>query len=87
MSANLYTMRPDGTDLRQLTFALGGLLQYLGSSYSPDGEKITVGRRPATGGVNADVYVMRADGTHLNQVTRTELYDSCPDWGPAPDSD
>ena len=87
VSANLYTIRPDGTNLRQLTFALGGLLQYLGSSYSPDGEKITVGRRPATGGVNADVYVMRADGTHLTQVTRTELYDSYPDWGPAPDSD
>ena len=85
VSANLYTIRPDGTDLRQLTFAEGGLIQYLGSSYSPDGEKITVGRRPATGGVNADVYVMRADGTHIKPVTQTELYDSYPDWGPAPD--
>jgi TolB protein len=87
VSANLYTIRPDGTGLQQLTFAEGGLLQYLGSSYSPDGEKITFGRRPATGGVNADVYVMRVDGSHVKQVTKTELYDSYPDWGPAPDDD
>ena len=85
VSANLYTVRPDGTGLHQLTFAQGGSLQYLGSSYSPDGMSITVGRRPATGGTNADVYVMRADGTHIRQVTKTELYDSYPDWGPAPE--
>jgi len=87
VSANLYTIRPDGTGLHQLTFAQGGVLQYLGSSYSPDGTKIVVGRRPATGGVNADIYVMHADGTHIKQVTRTQLYDSYPDWGPAPDDD
>lgn len=81
-SPNLYTVRPDGTDLRQLTFAQGGDPQYLGASYSPDGRYITVGRKPATGGTAADVYVMRADGTHIEPVTRTVLYDSYPDWGP-----
>jgi Tol biopolymer transport system component len=84
ISANLYTVRPNGTGLRQLTFAEGGTLQYLGSSYSPDGRKITVGRRPETGGTNADVMVMNADGTRIRHVTRTPLYDSYPDWGPAP---
>jgi TolB protein len=79
VSANLYTIRPDGTHLRQLTFAKGGALHYLGSSYSPDGRRVTVGRRPATGGTAADVYVMRANGTHIHKVTRTLLYDSYPD--------
>ena len=84
-NANLYTIRPNGTGLRQLTFADDGITRYLGSSYSPDGRFITVGRRPATGGVEAnaaDVFVMRADGTHIRRVTRTTLYDSYPDWGP-----
>jgi len=86
VSPNLFTIRPNGTGLRQLTFATGGNPQYLGSSYSPDGRYITVGRRPATGGVNADVLVMRADGTHIRNITRTQLYDSYPDWGPDPDN-
>lgn len=86
-SANLYTVRPDGRHLHQLTFAADGVLQYLGSSYSPNGKRITFGRRPATGGTAADVFVMRADGTHRRPVTRTELYDSYPDWGPDPEDD
>ena len=79
VSANLYTVRPDGTGLRQLTFATGGVVQYLGSSYSPDGRMITFGRFPETGGTNADVMIMRADGTHVRRVTHTVLYDSYPD--------
>src|SRR6478609_1196500 len=56
VSANLYTIRPDGTHLRQLTFDTGGTVNYLGSSYSPDGTMITFGRRPETAGA-ADVFV------------------------------
>jgi Tol biopolymer transport system component len=88
-SANLYTIEPDGTHLKQLTFASGGLIQYLGSSYSPDGKWITFGRRPATGGPDADaadVYVMRVNGTDKEKVTHTVLYDSYPDWGPSTNS-
>ena len=84
VSANLYTIRPNGTQLQQLTFEQGGTVNYLGSSYSPDGKMITMGRRPATGGTNADVFVMRADGSNIRPVTATVLYDSYPDWGPAP---
>lgn len=83
VSANLYTIRANGTGLKQLTFETGGAVNYLGSSYSPDGKWLTVGRRPATGGVNADVFIMRVDGTDIRQVTHTLLYDSYPDWGPA----
>ena len=86
VSANLYTVRPDGTGLEQLTFADDGVTQYLGSSYSPDGTMITFARRPATGGRDldtADVFVMNLDGTGVRKVTRTKKYDSFPDWGPA----
>jgi TolB protein len=82
VSPNLFTVRPDGTGLTQLTFASGGDPQYLGSSYSPDGHKIAVGRRPETGGVNADVMIMNVDGTGIHRLTHTVLYDSYPDWGP-----
>jgi TolB protein len=87
LSANLYTIHPDGTGLRQLTFATGGVIQYLGSSYSPDGTMITYGRKPATGGRDlnaADVFTMWVDGSHKTPVTRTRKYDSYPDWGPVP---
>lgn len=85
VNANLYTIRRNGTGLRQLTFADDGITRYLGSSYSPNGRWITFGRRPATGGPRtnaADVFVMRTNGTHVHRVTRTRLYDSYPDWGP-----
>lgn len=82
VSANLYTVRPDGTGLRQLTFETGGTVNYLGSSYSPDGTMITFGRRPETAGA-ADIFVAQADATRIRPVTRTPLYDSYPDWGPA----
>jgi TolB protein len=84
VSANLYTVRADGTDLSQLTFLEGGQVNVLGSSYSPDGKKIVFARRPATGGTNADIFIMKVDGTHERPLTQTVLYDSYPDWGPRP---
>ena len=85
VSANLYTIRADGTDLQQLTFLEGGQVNILGSSYSPNGKKIVFGRRPATGGTNADIFIINLDGTHERPVTQTDLYDSYPDWGPKPE--
>ena len=84
-NANLYTVRRDGSHLTQLTFADDGITRYLGSSYSPDGKWIVAGKRPSTGGPElntADVVIMRVNGTSERLVTRTELYDSYPDWGP-----
>ncbi|WP_166139466.1 TolB family protein [Nocardioides ochotonae] len=84
-NANVYTVRPDGRHLRQLTFADDGITRYLATSFSPDGRWITVGKRPSTGGPElnaADVAIMRRDGTDERLVTRTEAPDSYPDWGP-----
>jgi TolB protein len=52
----------------------------LSGSYSSDGKWIV----HATDGVggNADVHVMRADGSDNRPVTRSQQWDSAPDWGP-----
>jgi len=82
VSPNLFVVHPDGTGLRQLTFATGGNPQYLGSSFSPDGRYITVGRRPETRGVKADRNIMNVDGTPNRRLTHTPHDHSYPDWGP-----
>jgi TolB protein len=79
ISANKYTVKPDGTGLRQLTHARGGTTQWMSSSYSPDGQWITVARR--SGAHNAQVYVIRTDGTGARNITHSTTWDSAPDWG------
>jgi TolB protein len=77
---NLYTIRPDGTGLKQLT-RYGRATSILSYSFSPDGKWITFARSGVRG--QPDVFVMRADGTGLRPVTRTALWESAPDWGPS----
>jgi TolB protein len=75
-----YLIHPDGTSLKQLThFKLGTL--GTASSFSPDGKWIVSGASGVGG--QADLYVMRADGTAVRALTRTKLWDSAADWGPA----
>jgi hypothetical protein len=38
VSANLYTISPKGTGLKQLTHARGGRVQHLSATFSPDGD-------------------------------------------------
>jgi TolB protein len=78
--SDFWTVHPDGSALTRLTHVKDGTL-VRSASYSPDGAWIV----HATDGVggNADIFVMRADGTGNQPVTRTKLWDSAPDWGPA----
>jgi TolB protein len=78
LHCNLFTIRPDGTGLRQIT-RLGPMTKLYSASFSPDGTAITFGMT----GVDdqADVYTMHADGTAVTPVTRTAQWDSAPDWG------
>jgi TolB protein len=83
VSANLYTIHRDGTGLRKLTHASGGVVQYLSPSFSPDGRWIASARTPGAGPEgNVDVYVMRADGSDVTDVTHSAIWDSGVDWGP-----
>jgi TolB protein len=77
--SDFWTVRRDGSDLKQLThFKEGTLVR--SASYSPDGDWIV----SATDGVggNADLFAMQANGTGKVFITHTELWDSAPDWSP-----
>jgi len=86
---NLYTIRPNGTGLRQLTHyqpddTRPGALWT--GSFSPDGSSIVFATlRGATGADVGlpDVFVMSSNGTNVRPVTRTQNWDGSPDWGPA----
>ena len=80
LNSNLFTIRPDGTGLTQLTHVSPDTKIY-SSSFSPDGTSITFGMQGVGGA--ADVWRMKADGTGITPLTRTVLHDSAPDWGGA----
>ena len=80
--ANLFTIHPDGTGLRQLTH-FGPSDRVVPGSYSPDGASIVFGTSAkAVGGVVPDVFAMNADGTDLRQLTKTRNFETQADWGP-----
>jgi Tol biopolymer transport system component len=79
-SANVATIRPDGTDLRLLTHFTGGEVNAFTGSYSPDGRWI-VFRLEDHG--RFGLVRMRPDGTHVKTILA--LSDFAPrfiDWGP-----
>jgi TolB protein len=76
--AQLFTIDPNGGQLRQLTHLPGN--SYNGA-WSPDGKKIVFARNQAVG-PEGDVHTMNADGTRVRRVTHTpELDAHAPDWG------
>jgi hypothetical protein len=72
----LYTMRPDGTDLTQLTTA--GNLD-TNAKWSPDGSQLVFTRFTST---DFELFVINADGTGLTQLTRDPGRSSEPNWFP-----
>lgn len=91
---NLYSMRPDGSDVRKLThypqpipeldpIGLGG--------YSPDGSSIvyatqrggTRGTFAGTAMLTGDVFLVDADGSNRRALTHTGDLDFWPDWAAA----
>jgi Tol biopolymer transport system component len=77
--AQLFTVRPNGEGLRQLTHVPGNASD---ARWSPDGRKIVFARNERLG-PTGDVYTMNADGSNVRRVTNTpELDTHKPDWGP-----
>jgi Tol biopolymer transport system component len=65
-SANVYTIRPDGTSLRKVTHYSGGTKRAFVNDWSPDGRQIVY---HLIGDAVNDLYVVNADGTNTHALT------------------
>jgi Tol biopolymer transport system component len=89
----VFTIRSDGKDLKQLTDT-HGIDAHL--AWSPDGERLlfTSSRKGFkdealyTGGPQpyGEIFVMNSDGTHIEQLTDDQWEEGGPAWGPQPSS-
>jgi Tol biopolymer transport system component len=80
---NIYTIRPDGTDLRQLTTYREKGQATFHPSWSPDASRILFSHSPSTGGW-ADFFVMNRDGSDQQIIAATDLHENHGTWGPSP---
>jgi TolB protein len=74
---DIYTMKPDGTDLVRLTTDPAS---DVGPIWSPDGKRIVFGS--GRDGGDPEIYVMNADGSGQQRLTRQPGDDSHPHWSP-----
>jgi TolB protein len=79
-ASELYVMRPDGRDVRQVTQVEG---EY--PAWAPDGRRLVfMSAQPGTRGNNPnyDIFVVNVDGTGLKQLTDWPGEDGWPAWSP-----
>jgi Tol biopolymer transport system component len=83
-SANLFTMRADGTHRVALTHYAGGTLQAFTDGWSPDGSQV-VFRRLAYSGTHTEVggfYILSIGSKHIRRLTPVRIrYDALASWG------
>lgn len=72
----IYTMKPDGTNVRRLT---NKAANYSSPSRSPDGNKIVFVITDSDGN-NPQIYTMNADGSSRVQLTKNGSNNSDPAW-------
>jgi serine/threonine protein kinase len=79
----IWTMNPDGSEPRQLTFGPGDKTQ---PRWSPDGQRllfVTAGGKDEYGNkLGQDIAIMNADGTGIEWVTHSPGDDTDPAWSP-----
>jgi Tol biopolymer transport system component len=85
VSTNVFTVRPDGTDLTQVTQYEGGNVNAQNPAWAPDGTRMVFAQRPGSGRFGfTDIYTMKADGSDMRPVTSTVFFEKRPDWGSQP---
>ncbi|MDH5505731.1 MAG: serine/threonine-protein kinase [Anaerolineae bacterium] len=79
----IYTMRADGSDVRQLTFDIVSKSQ---PAWSPDGKQLLYaahgGRDIYTNDLGLDIWVINADGSNPTNLTQSIGDDYAPAWSP-----
>jgi TolB protein len=80
---NIYTIKPDGTGLKQLTTYNEAGQATFHPSWSPDGTQILYSHNPSTDGW-ADFFIMNRDGSDQHVVARTALHENHGYWGRSP---
>jgi len=77
--SDIYTMNPDGSDRKQLTFSQEREDQPV---WSPDGTKIAFASVHWNGnGGYSEIFVMNADGSDQRRLTQSK-FDGSPTWSP-----
>jgi len=87
----IYTIKPDGTDIRRLTHSRGNDAHM---AWSPDGERIVfvstrMGFKDEAPYTDApqpygEVFTMRYDGSDVQQITDNQWEEGTPAWQPTP---
>ncbi len=79
----IWTMNPDGSDQRQLTFNPGDKTY---PTWSPNGSRLLYvapgGDNPAGADLGLDIWIINADGTGIERVVSWPGDDSEPAWSP-----
>ncbi len=76
-SNGLWSIKPDGTQLTQLTINAGAFVFDVHPHWSPDGTQIIFDTKRSG---NQDLYVIKADGTDMQQLTTNTALDTNPAW-------
>ena len=80
---NIYTIKPDGTELAKLTSYDEAGQATFHPSWSPDGTQILFSHNPSTDGW-ADFFIMNRDGSNQHVVAMTALHENHGQWGGSP---